>query len=31
MTFASASGIMEYFTRDFLLEMGAKVTLPKDK
>lgn len=30
MTFASASGIMEYFTRDFLLEMGAKVTLPKD-
>ena len=31
LTFASASGMMDYFTRDFLLEMGAKVTLPERK
>lgn len=30
MTFASASGMMEYFTKDFLLEMGSHVTLPSN-
>lgn len=29
MTFASASGIMEYFTEEFLQEMGDHVTLPR--
>ncbi len=30
MTFASASGMMTYFTPEFLREMGSRVTLPRE-
>lgn len=29
MTFTSSSGVIEYFTREHLLELGSRITLPK--
>ena len=31
LTFTSAGGVMDFFTEDWLTQMGQKVSLPKNK